>query len=88
MESGLGERVAISVMEVGILSLLFRQLIQIKHSSSESVESSFLLREDQVIMNDLFLAATEVTEEAILNSLSQAVTTTGRMGNTVHAYPF
>ena len=53
-----------------------------------SVETSFLLREDGDIMNDLFLAAAEVTEEAILNSMSQAVTTTGRLGNTVHAYPF
>ena len=58
------------------------------HVSEDNVETSFLLREDGEIMNDLFLAATEVTEEAILNSMSQAVTTTGRLGNTVHAYPF
>jgi D-aminopeptidase len=36
----------------------------------------------------LFQGVAEVTEEAILNSLSQAVTTTGRNGTVVHAYPF
>ncbi|WP_157111229.1 MULTISPECIES: P1 family peptidase [Sporosarcina] len=39
-------------------------------------------------MDDLFLSAAEVAEEAIVNSLSQAITTTGRMGNIIHAYPF
>jgi D-aminopeptidase len=39
-------------------------------------------------MNQLFTAASEATEEAILNSLSQAVTTTGRKRRIVHAYPF
>ncbi|QUW20436.1 P1 family peptidase [Sporosarcina sp. Marseille-Q4063] len=72
----------------GDIVIAFSTAQKIKHSSSESVESSLHLREDQAIMNDLFLAAAEVTEEAILNSLSQAVTTTGRMGNIVHAYPF
>ena len=64
----------------GDIVIAFSTAHKIEHSSSESVESSFHLREDQAIMNDLFLAATEVTEEAILNSLSQAVTTTGRHG--------
>ena len=39
-------------------------------------------------MNQLFTAAAEATEEAILNSLSQAQTTTGRNGHTVQAYSF
>jgi D-aminopeptidase len=72
----------------GDIVIAFSTAHKIKHSSSESVESSIQLREDHAIMNDLFLAATEITEEAILNSLSQAVTTSGRMGNIVHAYPF
>ncbi|ESU33156.1 hypothetical protein G3A_07710 [Bacillus sp. 17376] len=39
-------------------------------------------------MNELFTAAAEATEEAILNSLSQAETTKGRKGRVVEAYPF
>jgi len=39
-------------------------------------------------MNQLFTAAAEATEEAIINSLSQAITTTGRNGHTVHSYQF
>ncbi|MBO1909916.1 P1 family peptidase, partial [Microvirga sp. 3-52] len=72
----------------GDIVIAFSTAHKIKHISSEIVESRCQLRDDHAIMNDLFLAAAEVTEEAILNSLSQAVTTTGRMGNIVHAYPF
>ncbi|MEI9894202.1 MAG: P1 family peptidase [Chthoniobacter sp.] len=38
-------------------------------------------------MSPLFLAAIEATEEAILNSLFQAVSTTGRDGHRVEALP-
>ncbi|QCR33068.1 P1 family peptidase [Lysinibacillus sp. SGAir0095] len=58
------------------------------HSSNEVIESRTQLREDHPVMNQLFAAAAETTEEAILNSLSQAETTTGRNGNVVHAYEF
>jgi D-aminopeptidase len=38
-------------------------------------------------MTPLFQAAAEATEEAILNALTAAETTTGRAGRTVHALP-
>jgi len=38
-------------------------------------------------MTPLFQAAAEATEEAILNALTAAETTTGRSGRTVHAVP-
>lgn len=38
-------------------------------------------------MTDLFLAAAEATEEAILNAMCMAETMTGRDGRTVHALP-
>lgn len=38
-------------------------------------------------LNDLFAAVVEATEEAVLNSMLQAVTVTGRGGNTAHAVP-
>lgn len=72
----------------GDIVIAFSTAHKIPHFSNESVEIRSQLREDHSIMNDLFLGAVEVTEEAILNSLSQAVTTKGRMGNIVHSYPF
>ncbi len=38
-------------------------------------------------MNTLYQAAIEATEEAIINSMTAAVTTVGRNGNTIHAIP-
>jgi hypothetical protein len=46
------------------------------------------LREENPVMNALFTAAAEVTEEAILNSLSCAVTTTGRKRRIVKELPY
>ncbi|PYF08910.1 DmpA family aminopeptidase [Ureibacillus chungkukjangi] len=60
----------------------------IQHSTNKVIESHTQLREDHPIMNELFAAAAETTEEAIINSLTQAETTTGRNGNIVHAYEF
>lgn len=60
----------------------------IPHISNQLVETRTQLREDHPIMNQLFMAAAEATEEAILNSLSQAITTVGRDGHKVEAYPF
>jgi len=60
----------------------------IPHTSNQLVETRTQLREDHPVMNQLFAAAAEATEEAILNSLSQAITTVGRDGHKVEAYPF
>jgi D-aminopeptidase len=38
-------------------------------------------------LDDYFAAVTEATEEAVLNSLLQAVTVTGRDGNTSYGLP-
>ena len=38
-------------------------------------------------INDLFAAAIDATEEAVLNSLCMAETTVGRAGRTIHALP-
>ncbi|MFJ7736334.1 P1 family peptidase [Lysinibacillus sp. NPDC097287] len=60
----------------------------IPHMTDQIVETRVQLREDHPIMNQLFTAVSEATEEAILNSLSQGVTTTGRDGHVVNAYKF
>ncbi|WP_274307419.1 P1 family peptidase [Solibacillus daqui] len=61
---------------------------KISHQSEEILETRMQLRDDQPIMNLLFTAAAEATEEAIINSLVQAETTIGRQGNCVKKYPF
>jgi len=60
----------------------------VQHQFEGEQESRRQLREDHDVMNTLFMAAAEATEEAILNSLSQATTTTGRNNHTVQSYNF
>ncbi|TQR20417.1 P1 family peptidase [Psychrobacillus vulpis] len=72
----------------GDIVIAFSTAHKIPHVSEGSIETRIQLRDDHPIMNELFLGAAEVTEESILNSLSQAVTTKGRMENIAHAYPF
>lgn len=72
----------------GDIVIGFTTARKIPHRSEEMVESREQLREDHPIMNQLFMAAAEATEEAILNSLSQAKTTTGRQNHIVEQFPF
>lgn len=55
------------------------------HESERSTQPATVLRNDA--MSPLFMATIEATEEAILNSLFHAQTTTGRAGRTVEALP-
>ncbi|MFD1359848.1 P1 family peptidase [Fictibacillus halophilus] len=72
----------------GDIVIAFSTAHKIPHFNEKETEIRTQLREDLPIMNELFTAAAEATEEAILNSLSQAETTTGRNGHTVSAFPF
>lgn len=72
----------------GDIVIAFSTSHRIPHFSDEIVETRQQLREDHPLMNQLFTGAAEAAEEAIVNSLSQAVTTVGRNGQIVHAYPF
>jgi D-aminopeptidase len=72
----------------GDIVIAFSTAHKIPHFTKEETEIRTHLREDLPIMNELFTAAAEATEEAILNSLSQAETTIGRKGHTVEAFPF
>ncbi|MDR5002370.1 DmpA family aminopeptidase [Brevibacillus parabrevis] len=71
----------------GDIVIAFSTAQKIPHNTDAHIETRVQLREDHPIMNELFAAAAEATEEAIYNSLSQAVTTNGRKGRTVHALP-
>lgn len=70
----------------GDIVIGFTTAHKIPHFTDYITESRIQLRENHPIMNQLFIAAAETTEEAILNSLSQAVTTTGRNGHVVHSF--
>ena len=72
----------------GDIVIAFSTAHQIQHNSQESLATRRQLRDDHPIMNNLFQGVAEVTEEAILNSLSQAVTTIGRNGTIVYPYQF
>ncbi|MCL1694421.1 P1 family peptidase [Lysinibacillus sp. BPa_S21] len=72
----------------GDIVIGFTTAHHIAHKSDQLVETRTHLREEHPIMNQLFAAAAEATEEAILNSLSQAKTTIGRNGHKVEAYTF
>lgn len=68
----------------GDIVIAFSTAHRISHFSEEFLENRTQIREDHPFMNQLFTAAAEVTEEAILNSLSQAETTVGRNNHVVH----
>ncbi|MER1956449.1 MAG: P1 family peptidase [Solibacillus sp.] len=72
----------------GDIVIGFTTAHKMNHHSDTFIETRTQLREDHPIMNELFTAAAEATEEAILNSLAQAQTTIGRNGHCVINYPF
>ena len=72
----------------GDIVISFSTAHKFVHEVDTPHENIRILRDSHPTMNDLFQATAEVTEEAILNSLSQAVTTTGRNNLTVNAMPF
>ena len=49
---------------------------------------TFISPEATAVLNPLFQAVVEATEEAVLNALMKAETMTGINGNRVHAIPY
>ncbi|WML57611.1 P1 family peptidase [Neobacillus sp. PS2-9] len=72
----------------GDIVIAFSTAQKIAHFSENVLETRVQLREEHPIMNQLFMAVAEAAEEAILNSLSQAVTTKGRLGRMVNQVNF
>ncbi|WP_243298368.1 DmpA family aminopeptidase [Bacillus litorisediminis] len=72
----------------GDIVIAFSTANKTNHFSGKLTENHRQLRDDHPMMNQLFTGAAEATEEAILNSLSQAETTTGRKGHIAYKYPF
>jgi len=72
----------------GDIVIAFSTAKKISHAPSGLLESATQLREDDAVFNKLFQAAAEATEEAILNSMAQAETTTGHQGNVIYGFEF
>jgi D-aminopeptidase len=72
----------------GDIIIAFSTAHKSEHFTDELTEQRLQLREDHPVMNQLFTGAAEAAEEAILNSLSQAVTTKGRAGRIVNNITF
>lgn len=71
----------------GDVVIAFSNATRFEHDGKDGKESISILREDHPVMNSLFQAVAEATEEAILNSLLQATTTSGRKGRVAEKLP-
>lgn len=72
----------------GDIVIAFSTSHTINHFTNDHKEQFTQLREEKNVMNFLFTAAAEATEEAILNSLSCAETTIGRKDRVVKELPY
>ncbi|QOY35618.1 P1 family peptidase [Anaerobacillus isosaccharinicus] len=72
----------------GDIVIAFSTAITIDHTTEHVILTKQELREDTLVYNQLFQAVAEVTEEAILNSLTMSKTTTGRQGRIVEELPY
>lgn len=72
----------------GDIVIGFSTANKIPHQTEHYAETRLQLREDHPVMNQLFMAAAEATEEAIINSLAQATTTKGRQNHLVESFSF
>lgn len=82
---GLGKTGGIMANGSGDYVIAFSTAYTIPHESSAKFEEQKLLRNDDT--SPLFLAVIEATEEAILNSLFAAETTTAYQGHTIEKLP-
>lgn len=71
----------------GDIVVAFSNGNRIPHDPQDDFHLRQSVREDGPFISQCFRATAEATEEAILNSLFMAETTTGRLGRTVEALP-
>lgn len=72
----------------GDIIIAFSNGYTIPHHSKESFTTNAILRDDAPVMNDLFQAVIEATEEAVYQSILHAETTVGRKGRVVEKGSF
>jgi D-aminopeptidase len=71
----------------GDFVIAFSTAHRIAHEPQALTTTQVILADEAKVMDWLFLAVVESVEEAIINSLCQAETMTGRDGNTLYALP-
>ncbi|TFJ91906.1 P1 family peptidase [Lentibacillus salicampi] len=81
--AGLGRTGSIIGHGSGDIAIAFSTANLYDHASRSAGETVSFLRDDHPVMNRLFQAVVETTEEAVINSLRQAETTEGRKGRVV-----
>jgi D-aminopeptidase len=84
---GLARTGAIAGHGSGDFVLAFSNAVRIPHEPAEPVIQLPHLVEGGQLIDTLFQAAVEATEEAVVNALFRAETMTGRDGHTAHALP-
>ncbi len=71
----------------GDIAIAFSTANRYSHTNKEPTETMTHVRDDHPIINQMFQAVIEATEEAIINSLRAAETTYGRKGRVVEKAP-
>lgn len=71
----------------GDIAIAFSTANKYWHDSNAVIENISFVRDSHSIMNRLFQAVTEATEEAVIRSLQMAETTKGRKGRVVERAP-
>ena len=72
----------------GDIAIAFSTANPYVHQKDDHLEEVVYIRDDHPVMNQLFQAVVETTEEAVINSLRHAETTFGRKGRVVEKAPF
>ncbi|CDO04406.1 L-aminopeptidase/D-esterase [Oceanobacillus picturae] len=72
----------------GDIAIAFSTANTYEHHAGKADETMVYLRDDHEVMNQLFQAVVETTEEAVIRSLKMAKTTHGRQGRTIEKAPF
>lgn len=84
---GLGRVGSTMASGSGDIAIAFSTANRIPYDTTSPVENITFLRDDHPMMNKLFQAAVETTEEAIIHSMKYAETTVGRKGRIVEKAP-
>lgn len=72
----------------GDIIIAFSNANTISHESDSPFDTRMILRDDHPLMNELFQATIEATEEAVYQSIRHAETTTGRLGRVIEKGQF
>ncbi|MEW9676926.1 P1 family peptidase [Lentibacillus sp. L22] len=86
--AGLGRTGSMIANGSGDIAIAFSTANTYMHESDQHTETLTHIRDDHPVMNHLFQAVVEATEEAVVHSLKYAETTVGRKGRVVEKAPF